>query len=286
MATGFYELLQVAPDAAPEVVRAAWQEQVAQVVRKLRAAEARQQDVAAIEARRAALAEAWAVLSDPPRRRRYDRFRELSRTGLPADPDELWAQAHRSLVDPAAAAALDVVRMVTDLRVGEPTGALAPAAEAETTAPREGDGVVRPALPLPPRSTQVVAPRIAPPQLVAVDGGEPPGRRVAASGELVMDRAVSAESLARLFEQYGPSGACLAAVRAVRRVSMDELSHSTRITRRFLDAMERDAWQELPSGTFVRGYLKMVLRALEALDGSEFDEFVDGYMARYHRARG
>ena len=63
MPIGFYELLQVSPDAPADAVRVAYQEQVAQVVRKLRAAEARQQDVAAIEARRSALGEAWAVLS-------------------------------------------------------------------------------------------------------------------------------------------------------------------------------------------------------------------------------
>ncbi len=101
--TGFYELLQVAPDASPEALRAAYQEQVAQVVRRQRAAEARQGDTAPIEARRAALAEAWGVLSDPARRRRYDRFRELCKEGLPTDLDGLWARANASLVDPAAA---------------------------------------------------------------------------------------------------------------------------------------------------------------------------------------
>jgi hypothetical protein len=274
MPVGFYELLQVAPDAPPEAIRAAWQEQVALVVRKLRAAEARQQDIAGIEARRTALAEAWAILSDPMRRRRYDRFRELARTGLPADPEELWAQAHRSLVDPAAAAAMEVIRMVTDLRVGEAPGVPAPPPEPEVTPVQ-----TREVAPV----REEVRPEPAPP---SPGPRRPTEARAAPVPGLPLDRTVSNESLARLFEQYGPSGAYLAAVREMRRVSLDELSTTTRITRRFLDAMERDAYTELPGATFVRGYVKMVLRALEALDGPELDEFVEGYMSRFHRARG
>ena len=105
MSTGFYELLGVASDADTPAIRAAYQEQVAQTMRRLRAAEARQQDTATLEARRASLAEASAILTDPVRRHRYDRFRELARTGFPTDLEELWRVAGPSLVDPAAGAA-------------------------------------------------------------------------------------------------------------------------------------------------------------------------------------
>ena len=97
MPVGFYELLQLAPEASPDAVRAAWQDQVAQVVRRMRTAEAKKLDRAPIEARRLSLNEAYAVLSDPVRRRRYDRFRAVSRDGLPTDPDELWRIAGPSL---------------------------------------------------------------------------------------------------------------------------------------------------------------------------------------------
>lgn len=286
MPVGFYELLQVPPDASPEKVRAAWQEQVAQVVRKLRAAEARQQDTAAIESRRQALSEAWSVLSDPARRRRYDRFRELSRLGLPADPEELWREANRSLVDPAAAAALDVVRLATDLRVGDSLlgtpGGEPPTVPTLPTAPVPAGG------PAPAASAAIVPPPSEDTGLVGNPMPAPNRRAPVAPGhpELPLDRTVSGENLARLFEQYGPSGAYLGAVRQLRRVSLDELSATTRVSRRFLEAMERDAYTELPGATFVRGYVRMVLKALEALDGPDLDEFVDGFMSRFHRARG
>lgn len=269
MSVGFYELLQVSPEATPEAIRAAWQEQVAQVVRKLRAAEARQVDVAAIEARQAALKEAWEVLSDPVRRRRYDRFRELSRAGLPSDPEELWNAAASSLVDPAASAALEVIRALTDLRIsdGAPATTSLPATGAASVEVVDEEGTTG-VTSAPVRR----APEIRP--------ARPAG------AALVLDRSASAETLARLADQYGPTGAWLRALRELRRVTLEELSASTRITQRFLDALERDAWHELPSGTFVRGYLKMVLKALDAGDGIDIDEMVEGYMSRFHRARG
>lgn len=282
MPVGFYELLQIAPDASAEAVRAAWQEQVAQVVRKMRNAEAKKLDRAPIEARRLSLNEAYAVLSDPARRRRYDRFREVTRTGLPTEPDELWRAAGVSLVDPGAAAAVEVLRALTELKVGPPFSA-----QPERTQPRE---VTNPGVPV--AEVQPVAPTLPPPSIApdavespAVRRPQPTARVAPASGPAI-DRSASAEALARLFDQYGPTGAFLRATRDARRVSTADLSTLTRVSQRFLDAMERDAFTELPGATFVRGYLKMVLRALDALDPAETEEFIEGYMSRFHRARG
>jgi hypothetical protein len=331
MSVSFYDLLQVPPDATPDAIRGAYQEQIAQVVRKLRAAEARQQDVSGIEARRGALAEAWAVLSDPTRRRRYDRFRELSRQGLPADPEALWAQAGPSLVDPAAAAAVEVVRTLTDLRLGEPIGLAAPvpadpeigSVQVRGGEPARESGRVELRLPTPridmrdapradtsrPDTSRSDAARPEPvrveafdeeplpvtPELLPNDAPPAPASRTPAAPSRVpagppplpLDRNVSSEDLARLFDHYGPTGAFLRAVRETRRITLQNLSANTRISLRFLDAMERDAYTDLPGATFVRGYLKMVVRALEAIPaGPEMDEFAEGYMSRYHRARG
>lgn len=392
MSIGFYELLQVSPDSSPETIRSAYQEQVAQVVRKARAAEARQQDLATVEARRQNLAEAYAVLSDPLRRRRYDRFREISKGTLPGDAEELWNLASPSLVDPAAAAALEVVRTLTELKVGEPLGGR-PEAEAprpevriRTEAPRpeppkveaRPEPRVEPAPPpraepskaepprpeasrprppspakvsLPPTKasmpparppagpSRVIVPSRAsiPPQLernydaavmeviddeevmelapaarVAVPRNpEPsrppqidPSRLEPARAEVRVDesrparaeakepsrpktKAFSAEDIARMVDQYSTTGTCLRVVREARGITLQELSHTTRISQRFLEALEKDAYHDLPAATFVRGYVKMVARMLHLVgNGPELDEFVDGYMARFHRNRG
>ncbi len=306
MPVGFYELLQVAPDAPPERVRAAWQDQVAQVVRKMRNADAKRIDRTPIEARRIALNEAYAVLSDPTRRRRYDRFREVSRLGMPSDADELWRVAGPSLVDPGAAAAVEVIRALSDLKVGgplvevpardpvsQPSSAGSPAIAAaiggtsgtvvvsieESTSSVSARPATAPSMPPPSnqpgRTGETTGTGRVKPQKVPTPRTGP-----------VIDRSASTEALARLFDQYGPTGAFLKATRDVRKLTQADLSTLTKISQRFLDAMERDAYTELPGGTFVRGYLKMVIRGLEALDGSEVEEFIEGYMSRFTRARG
>jgi curved DNA-binding protein CbpA len=264
--SGFYEMLGVAEDADEPAIRTAYGQQVARLAGKLRAAESRQQDVAPLESRRAELQEAWSVLGDPVRRRRYDRFRELGKSGLPADPDEVWNAASRSLIDPAAAAALEVVRTLSDLRVGESVEVHLPAAEPE-------EGVVS-------RAAVVETGPAVPTRATAVSKRAPLPTRE----PLPMDRAVSREDMARLFDIYGPTGAFLKAARDLRRLTLEQLSNDTRVAIRFLDAIERDAFAELPGATFVRGYLKLAVRSLECLP--EVDEFVDDWMARYHRARG
>ena len=296
MPVGFYELLQLAPDATGDAVRAAWQDQVAQVVRRMRSAEAKKLDRAPIEARRLALNEAYAVLSDPVRRRRYDRFREISRTGLPTDPDELWKIAGPSLADPGAAVAIEVIRSLTDLKVGPPLTDAAPAASTrEVTSPGFAAGSFAPNVTVEESASVPMLP-VLPPATIAVASSDTASRSAAKATAKpavppvkagpVIDRTASAEALARLVDQYGATGAFLRSVREIRRLTPADLSTITRISQRFLDAMERDAFTELPGGTFVRGYLKMVVRGLEALEGSEIDEFIEGYMSRFHRARG
>lgn len=292
MPVGFYELLQIAPDATAEAVRAAWQDQVAQVVRKMRNAEAKNLDRAPIEARRLGLNEAYAVLSDAARRRRYDRFREISRIGLPTEPDELWRAAGPSLVDPGAAAAIEVIRSLTEIKVGPPfTSQPERAPVKEVTSPgfpAAAVSVVSAMVEEPPSVSVQPLPSIALEPIDTSAPRRPPltTARVAPKAGPVIDRSASPEALARLFDQYGPTGAFLRAIRDVRRVTTADVSGITRISQRFIDAMEADAYTDLPGATFVRGYLKMVLRALEALDGSEVDEFIEGYMSRFNRARG
>jgi cytoskeletal protein RodZ len=93
--------------------------------------------------------------------------------------------------------------------------------------------------------------------------------------------------MAQLLDQYGPTGAFLRAARETRRIPLEQLAATTRVAIRFLDALERDAYNDLPAHTFVRGYVRMVLRALDALPaGPDSDEMIEGYMARFHRARG
>ncbi|MBM4364991.1 MAG: helix-turn-helix domain-containing protein [Deltaproteobacteria bacterium] len=102
-----------------------------------------------------------------------------------------------------------------------------------------------------------------------------------------IDRSLPVAEVSRLLDVYGPTGAYLVALREARRLDLGGLSAATRIASRFIGAMEAENWGALPGATFVRGYLRMILRALEVPGtADEVEELVEGYMARFHRARG
>ncbi|HMD32685.1 MAG TPA: helix-turn-helix domain-containing protein [Candidatus Acidoferrales bacterium] len=60
----------------------------------------------------------------------------------------------------------------------------------------------------------------------------------------------------------GTFGEHLRREREMRGVSLDEVSQSTRITTRFLEALENERWQDLPGGVFNRGFLRSIARYL------------------------
>lgn len=80
----------------------------------------------------------------------------------------------------------------------------------------------------------------------------------------------------------GLDGAFLRAVREHRGMTLDDLARATRISTRYLQAIESNAFDSLPSATFVRGYLKQLATVLEVADRG----VVDGFMDLYRERRG
>lgn len=72
----------------------------------------------------------------------------------------------------------------------------------------------------------------------------------------------------------GNFGERLKRERELREVSMDELTKSTRISKRFVEALENEDWEKLPGGVFGHGFVRTIARYLglneEALLG-EYD---------------
>ena len=72
----------------------------------------------------------------------------------------------------------------------------------------------------------------------------------------------------------GKFGEHLKRERELREVSLDELSKATRISNRFLQALENEEWEKLPGGVFGHGFVRSIARYLglaeEALLG-EYD---------------
>jgi cytoskeleton protein RodZ len=86
--------------------------------------------------------------------------------------------------------------------------------------------------------------------------------------------------LSSLVDEHGFSGALLTAVRERLGQSLHDVADRTRISVRYLEALEREEVDALPSATFVRGYVREVARSLH-LDP---DPLVSGYMARLAEA--
>lgn len=333
MLPGFYELLGVPRAASTDDIRAAYQRQLASLVRRLRAANRQSADVTVLETQERGLKEAFDVLVEPGRRRRYDAYRRATEEGLPTDAESLWESARGSMVDPAAAAALETLRALTDLPVGEPVGPV----PAEPPPPPPQVERIRVADPVEPR---VRAPEPAPepaPRARVAPPPEPPGPVVAAAMPPVMELRNPADDvlfadedawdlfpdededelsepgrsallthggsrreeprvavqvaapppkpkdpIAALADRYGYDGRFLRGVRELRGTSMEEVSKSTRISLRYLEALEENGYDRLPAGTFVRGYVRTLARMLQVNENA----VADGYMALFNHHRG
>jgi cytoskeletal protein RodZ len=70
-----------------------------------------------------------------------------------------------------------------------------------------------------------------------------------------------------------PFGEHLKRERELRGVSLEEVAAATRISTRFLDAIENERWSELPGGVFNRGFIRAIAKFLG------LDE--DGLVAEY-----
>jgi cytoskeletal protein RodZ len=74
-----------------------------------------------------------------------------------------------------------------------------------------------------------------------------------------------------------PFGEQLKREREMRGVTIEEISKATRIGTRFLEALERGQWDQLPGGVFNRGFIRSIARYL-GLDG-------DALVAEYELER-
>jgi cytoskeletal protein RodZ len=76
-----------------------------------------------------------------------------------------------------------------------------------------------------------------------------------------------------------PFGEHLKREREMRGVSLEEISAATRISTRFLEAIEKDQWELLPGGVFNRGFIRSIARFLGLDEDSLVAEYALGTTA-------
>ena len=88
---------------------------------------------------------------------------------------------------------------------------------------------------------------------------------------------MSTEDIARLIDTHGYTGVLLRAVREARGLTLETIASRTNISLKYLEALEADDFERLPSATFVRGYVREYARQLRM----NVDAVVSGYMRRF-----
>lgn len=311
MTSGFYEQLGVDAEASAGRLRAAYGRAVARLVRRRKAILEQGGDVASIDQARRQLDEAWTVLSDPVRRRRYDamlRSSLLASSGTVAErpsargasaADALWREASEALVHPAAAVAVKLLRVTTHLeRLGQvAVGPSASEADPPTLVPHDDDLTTprAPTAQLRPEGAVVTLPGRAPsaartaslrvvegspeaPSVLLLHTPDRPAARARPAGDGPAAEAPpqAPADPARLVDEHGYTGALLARAREARGLSLQDVADATRISVRYLDALEADRFADLPSITFVKGYVRELARLL----GLDAEAVVAGYVRR------
>ncbi len=314
MKNNFYEILLIPPEADAELLEHAYQQTLSALAKQLRKARERGQDIALLEEERIALEQAWRVLSDPVRRSRYDRFLELADSSPPHEADELWSLVSSSLLDPAAQATLDLVGLLTQMKLGAggaarrravraPSPRVAPAAPparprpAPAAAPTPklagkpsapqvqapGTGGISAQITLPGWQAPEVAPPPTVPPTTAPPAPAPQAPAQPPSAPAVREAPQPEHELGTdvptLVFQYGYSGKLIRRLRQLRNLSLDQVVETTRIAPHYLEAIEADDFAHLPANTYVRGYLKELARLLEL----DHDALVKGYLTRMGR---
>lgn len=289
MTRGFYEQLGTSRDASMNELRGAYTKVVTQLIRRRKAILEQGGDPSQLDLDRAQLEEAWEVVSDPERRRKYDAMLDVIDGDTPDSGEALWEKVQPAFVDPAAAAATRFLDQTTRLGVGRldapqgsqasdsmvdpPDQTLIPHPEDEGQ-PTGFDDVseVSDVVPLPTATNR------DPNDSLRLVEGKQQGSPIIVLPTAEPKRPhLSPETIAGLIELHGYSGSLLRAVREELRMGLDDVSSSTNISKGYLEAIESDGFDRLPAATFVRGYVRVLASTL----GLEEQAVVNGYMKNY-----
>ena len=287
MSGEFYQRLRVEPTATTGQIKSAYSQAVAELVRQRKALAEQGDDSAALTGARGHLDEAWEVLSDPVRRRRYDAM--LQWMASSDTSGDFWARVQPSLVHPAAAAAIRLLRRTTHLKELGEVRQSPSAAEGEppTLVPADEDRTAPVAFVLGgTEASDPGAPVVSLPTALAsapgsslkiVDGTPSASSVIVLPSDTPRSKTLAAEDVALLVDQHGYSGALLRSIREARELSLQDVADQTRISVRYLQGIEEEDFASLPSPTFVQGYVREMVRMLR------IDEVgvVDGYMRRF-----
>lgn len=246
-----YELLEVSQAASAQEIEGAYQ-RVSGLVAPDSLAVYAMLDEVEVDSLRAQVETAYQTLRDPVARAAYD----SSHHEAPRRPAVSAGQRLRPL--PAS-----------QLPLPEPA--------AQPKAPSWP--VVQPQGPSARVATRIGGPSAAP---ASVEGAGPSGRQARSAPQSMGHRKQLLPTLGLEYnDALEVTGALLRKIRESAQASLEDVSDITKISKRYLAAVEADDYANLPATVYVRGFVSEYARAL----GLEAREVAKSYMTQYQRYR-
>jgi hypothetical protein len=262
--TDYYLILDLKPDASPSDIREAY----------LRSKATYQKDNVALytlidgnerEDMLRRIEEAYQILSNPDRRREYDRYYGQI-TVSPSGP--LPSALAQQPASPAPK------KFAPEIPHG------AKIISIDRTAPMESFGADENPLEA-PRTDVRPAHQPAQPRPSAFHPSESaPSAPVAPSSVETLPHKALAEIEKEITEQTEWSGAFIRRVREARGVSLEEVMQATKITKAYVLAIEEENYAKLPAAVFIRGFVGQLARLLKL----PHQQVSASYMVRLQRS--
>lgn len=264
--TTYYELLDVAPDASPQEIRAAY----------LRAKSAYKKDSVALytlinqdetEELLQRVEEAYLILSNPEKRRQYDRIH-----GLLLLDETLLAmprpERNQKIVSIDRVPPMESVMDEADILVPPSTDFTASTTGSATS-------YASTEVPLPSLHAQ---PAPTPPSWPSQSHTQtPPLPTAGRATRSLAEKTALLEEIEREVEWKGPF---LRKLRESRNISIEELSDHTKISKTYLLAIEDENFAKLPAAVFLRGFVIQIAKLLKL----PHEKVAAAYLARYNQA--
>lgn len=253
----YYDLLEIPPDASPQEIRAAY----------LRAKTAYKKDSVALytliseeetEELLNRVEEAYQVLSNPEKRREYDRrYGLLSIEETPVPPR--GNSFHDNIVS---------IDRVPPMDAGSDSDLLVAPSTDFTAADRP---------PMPATAYGSLA-RAVSPAYARTAQAQYQNQVQSQSAATSM---VAEEIMREVAVETDWRGPFLRRVREARRISLEELSAHTKISRTYITAIEEENYNRLPAPVYLRGFLTQICKALKL----PHETVVALYLDRYTQGR-
>jgi|GEM_PF-5171848 len=261
MSQDFYDLLNVTPNASSEDIRNAFRIRTAKLVKRLKSAQQNNADTTVLYDTFKRLKAARNVLIDPLRRESYDSFRDCMEKGIPNDIEHFWDVMQSSMTEPKLLAALKVLQQFTQLPIAQ----LQLINKTERLKPEDATTV--PKIAIAKRTSSSLSKSNANKKSASTRNTRPPANtkaqvRTTPLPSKPLRGAFSNAQLEELASRIGYGGRFLRTVREHLNISTDDVFAKTRIPIQYIHAIENDTFDQLPSTTFVKGYIQSISKLL------------------------